>query len=62
MTPAAAAALSLLRESRDGARTFDDNGRTITRLAQTAGVRVVYISVDLTAQTVEYRTVEGGGI
>ncbi len=57
MTPADTA-LSLLRESRDGARIFTDNGATVTRLARTAGVRVVYAHVDLTALTTEYRTVD----
>ena len=59
MTPADAA-LSLLRESRDGARIFGDNGRTVERLARDAAVRVVYVHVDLRALTTERRTIEGG--
>ena len=51
-------ALSLLRESRDEGRIFTDDGATITRLAQAAGVRVEYVRVDLRALTCERRTVE----
>ncbi len=61
-----AEALRQLRESRDGepARIWHDSGRSVGRLARLAGVKVVYISVDLTAQTSELKTVdgrEGGG-
>ena len=59
MTPADAA-LSLLRESRDGARIFGDNGRTVERLAREARVRVEYVQVNLAALTCERRVVEGG--
>ena len=59
MTPAETA-LSLLRESRDGARIFGDNGRTVERLARDAAVRVVYVQVNLAALTCERRVVEGG--
>ena len=57
MTPAAA--LALLRESQDGepARIFHDHGRTVTALAHDAGVRVVYVHVDMSRQTVERREV-----
>lgn len=54
-------ALSMLRDSRDAernARIFDDDGATITRLAEAAGVRVEYVRVDLRALTCERRTVE----
>ena len=57
MTPADTA-LALLRESRDGARIFTDNGKTVTRLARTAGVTVTYVHVNLSALTTERRTVE----
>ena len=60
MTPADAA-LSLLRESRDGARIFTDDGATVTRLAREAGVTVTYIHVNLTTLTTERRVVEGKG-
>ena len=59
MTPAETA-LSLLRASRDAERDapiWHDNGRTVARLAETAGVRVVYVHVDLTALATEFRTV-----
>ena len=56
MTPAETA-LALLRESRDGARIWYDDGRTIERLARTAGVRVEYVHVDLTRLTTERRMV-----
>jgi hypothetical protein len=59
MTPADTA-LALLRESRDGERIWHDDGETITRLARTAGVRVEYVRVNLTALTCERRIVEGG--
>ena len=59
MTPAETA-LSLLRESRDGARIFTDDVRTVERLARDAAVRVVYVHVDLRALTTERRTIEGG--
>ena len=59
MTPADTA-LALLRESRDGARIWHDDGRTVERLAREARVRVEYVQVDLTALTCERRIVEGG--
>ena len=58
MTPADTA-LALLRDSRDGARIFTDNGRTVTRLAHEAAVRVEFLHVNLTALTCERRVVEG---
>lgn len=60
MTPADTA-LALLRESRDGGRIFTDNGATVTRLARTAGARVEYVHVNLSALTTERRVVEGEG-
>lgn len=60
MTPADTA-LALLRESRDGARIFTDNGATVTRLARDAGVTVTYVHVNLSALTTELRPVEGKG-
>ena len=52
-------ALSLLRDSRDGARIWHDNGRTVARLAKDAGVRVEYAHVELGHKlTTERRTVE----
>jgi len=63
MTTSAQTALDMLRESaapEHDARIWHDNGRTIGRLARTAGARVVYVHCDLAAQTSEYRTVEGG--
>ena len=60
MTPADTA-LALLRESRDGAHIFTDNGATVRRLAQEAGVTVTYVHVDLSALTTERRVVEGKG-
>ena len=59
MTPADTA-LALLRESRDGARIFTDNGATVVRLAREARVTVTFLHCDLTALTTERRTVEGG--
>ena len=59
MTPAETA-LSLLCQSRDAecdARIWYDDGRTIERLARTAGVRVEYVHVDLTRLTTERRMV-----
>ena len=56
MTPADTA-LALLRESRDGARIWHDDGATIARLARTAHVRVEYVQVNLTALTCERRVV-----
>ena len=60
MTPADTA-LALLRESRDGAHIFTDDGATVTRLAQEAGVTVTYVHVNLSALTTERRVVEGKG-
>ena len=54
-------ALALLRESRDGGRIFTDDGATVTRLARTAGVTVIFVHVNLTALTTERRVVEGKG-
>ena len=59
MTPAETA-LALLRESRDGARIWHDDGRTVERLAREARVRVEYVQVNLAALTCERRVVEGG--
>lgn len=62
MTHSADTAISLLLDSRDGtpAAIWHDNGRTIGRLARTAGVRVVFVHVELGhAMTTEYRTVDG---
>ena len=59
MTPADTA-LALLRESRDGARIWHDDGAAIARLARDARVRVVYVQVNLSALTCERRVVEGG--
>lgn len=66
MTTPAAAALTLLRESCEGApdapaRIWHDGGRIVTALARAAGVKVTYAHVDLTAQTTELRTVDGTG-
>jgi len=61
MTRPADTALALLRESRDGARIFTDDGATVRRLAQEAGARVEYVHVNLSALTVERRVVEGKG-
>ena len=60
MTPADTA-LALLCESRDGARIFTDDGATVTRLARTAGVTVIFVHVNLSALTTEWRVVEGKG-
>ena len=62
MTQSAQTALSMLLDSRDGtpAAIWHDNGRTVGRLARTAGLRVVYVHVELEAGTTEYRTVDGG--
>ena len=51
-----AEALAELRESRDGARIWHDNGASVTARARLAGVTVTYAHVDLTALTTEYRT------
>ena len=59
MTPAETA-LALLRESRDGARIWHDNGAAIAQLAREARVRVEYVQVNLAALTCERRVVEGG--
>ena len=60
MTPADTA-LALLRESSDGARIFTDDGATVRRLAQEAGVTVTYVHVNLSALMTERRVVEGKG-
>lgn len=60
MTPAEA--LARLRDSRDAehdAPVWGDRGRSVAMLARAAGVRVVFVHCDLTAQTVERRTVDG---
>ena len=59
MTPAETA-LTLLRESRDGARIWHDDGQTVGRLAREARVRVEYVQVNLAALTCERRVVEEG--
>jgi hypothetical protein len=43
----------MLRASRDGepAAIWHDNGESVQALANTAGVRVTFVHVDLTAQT-----------
>lgn len=51
-----AEALAELRESRDGARIWHDNGASVTARARLANVTVTYAHVDLTALTTEYRT------
>ena len=59
MTPADTA-LALLRVFGDAERdalVWYDDGRTIERLARTAGVRVEYVHVDLTRLTTERRMV-----
>ena len=61
----ASTALHLLRASRDAdhdAPIWSDNGATVRRLAASAGVRVEYVHVNLTALTTEYRTVEPGKV
>jgi hypothetical protein len=58
-------ALGMLLDSRDpdtDAAIWHDNGRTVKRLANTAGVYVEYIHVDLTAGTVERREVDGRAV
>lgn len=54
-------AMSMLLKSRDGqpAEIWHDNGRTIGRLARTAGVLVTWLHVDFAAGTVERRTADG---
>jgi len=57
----ASTALHLLRASRDAdhdAPIWADNGATVRRLAASAGVRVEYVHVNLTALTTERRVVE----
>ena len=54
-------ALHLLRESRDGALVWHDGGATVRRLAESAGVSVEYVHVNLSALTTERRRVEGKG-
>ena len=59
MTPAEA--LARLRASRDAdhdAPVWSDDGATVTRLAQEAGVTVTFLHVNLSALTTERRTVE----
>ena len=61
MTPADA--LARLRASRDADRdapVWGDDGRSVRMLAEAAGVRVVYVHVELGREmTTEYRTVDG---
>lgn len=62
MTQSAQTALSMLNESaapETDARIWHDNGRTIGRLARTAGVLVTWLHVDFAAGTVERRTADG---
>ena len=61
MTRPADTAFALLRESRDGVHIFTDNGATVRRLAQEAGVTVTYVHVNLSALMTERRVVEGKG-
>ena len=60
-TPRQAAQMDLLhsRDDEHDAPIWHDNGRTIRRLAQAAGVRVGYAHVDLTALARERRVVDG---
>ena len=60
-TPRQAAQMDLLhsRDDEHDAPIWHDRGRTVTALARTAGVRVVYVHVDLSRQTVERREVGG---
>lgn len=62
-TPRQAAQMDLLhsRDDEHDAPIWHDNGRTIRRLARTAGVRVEYLHVDLTAQTTVRRVVDADG-
>jgi hypothetical protein len=56
-------ALADLRESANAERDapiWHDNGESVQALANTAGVVVTYVHVDLTAGTAEYRTAGGG--
>lgn len=58
MTPAEA--MALLRQSRDAehnAPIWDDDGDTVTKLAQLAGTTVTYATVDLTEMETIYTTV-----
>ena len=56
-----AEALAELRESRDGTLIWHDNGATVTRLAHTARVTVIFVHVNLSALTTERLVVEGKG-
>lgn len=56
----ASTALHLLRASRDadhGAPIWADNGATVRRLAEAAGVTVTFLHCDLSTGEVEYREV-----
>lgn len=59
---APAAALAVLRESRDAghdAPIWHNDGRSVAALAQAAGVRVEYVHVNLATWRVERRIVDG---
>lgn len=59
MTPAdALAALRASASAVADAPIWHDNGRSVTRLARLAGVRVEYVHVDLAKQVSERRIVE----
>lgn len=62
MTHSADTAMQMLLQSVHAdhdAAIWHDNGRTVTRLARTAGVRVTFAHVDMAAGTVDYRTADG---
>lgn len=54
----ALAQLAASRDAEHDALVWHDGGRTITRLAHLAGVRVEYVHVDLAKQVSERRIVE----
>ena len=59
MTPAdALAQLTASRDAERDAPVWHDGGRRIAALAHLAGVRVEYVHVDLSKQTVKRRIVE----
>ena len=49
--------LTASRDAEHDAPIWHDRGRTVTALAHTAGVRVEYVHVDMSRQTVERREV-----
>ena len=53
----ALARLTASRDAEHDAPIWHDRGRTVTALAHTAGVRVEYVHVDMSRQTVERREV-----